>query len=160
MKCNLLIHYACSGVDKYQSFVLKIVLKFSVSVVLPRCSNNWGETKTLGKACHNKLWEMICCQGSKRKLEPIPSFQKYAPTMENTTLLLGDNYKWWWQNPNIGDPHGCLGGKYKPFGKQISFLAWRRKKPEPFRARFENTMGNPFFDFVKYRPKRSKINLE
>ena len=31
--------------------------------------------------------------------------------------LIGDNFKWWWQNPNIGDQHGCLGGKYKPFGK-------------------------------------------
>ena len=79
--------------------------------------------------------------------------------MEGPLSVIGDNYKWWWQNPNFGDPHGCLVGKYKPFGKKISFLAW--KKPlEPFRARFENTMGNPFFDFVKYRPKRSKKNLE
>ena len=61
--------------------------------------------------------------------------------------LLGDNYKWWWQNPNFGDPNGCLVGKYKPFGKKISFQAW--KKPlEPFRARFENKMGNIFFDYI------------
>ena len=35
-------------------------------------------------------------------------------------------------------------GQIKPFGKKISFLAWK-KNPEPFRARFENTMGNKFF---------------
>ena len=67
---------------------------------------------------------------------------------------VGDNYKWWWQNPNFGDPHGYLVGKHMPFGQKISFLACK-KTLEPFRARFENTMGNPFFDFVKYRPKRS-----
>ena len=43
----------------------------------------------------------------------------------------------WFQNQNLGDLHGCLVGKYKPFGKKISFLALK-KKPEPFRARFEN----------------------
>ena len=59
------------------------------------------------------------------------------------------------QNQNFGDPHGCFVGKYKPFGTKISFLAWE-KNPEPFRARFEKEMGNPFFDFVKYEPKRSK----
>ena len=36
------------------------------------------------------------------------------------------------QNQNIGDPHGCLEGKYKPFGKK-SFLAVK-EKTEPFRA--------------------------
>ena len=30
-------------------------------------------------------------------------------------VQVGDNYKWWWQNPNFKDPHGCLEGKYKPF---------------------------------------------
>ena len=35
-----------------------------------------------------------------------------------------------------------------------------KKTSKPFRARFENTMENPFFDFVKYKPKRSKKNLE
>ena len=62
----------------------------------------------------------------------------------------------WCQNQNSGDPHGCLVGKYKPFGKKISFLAWTKKNPEPFRARFENEMENPFFDFGKYEPKHSK----
>ena len=68
--------------------------------------------------------------------------------------LLGDHYEWWWQNQNFGDPHGYLGGKYNLFGKKISFLAWK-KNAELFRVRFENTMGNLFFYFVKYRPKRS-----
>ena len=62
----------------------------------------------------------------------------------------------WCQNLKFGDPHGCLVGKYKQFGKQISFLAWK-KNPEPFRARYLNAMGNPFFDFVKERPKRYQI---
>ena len=30
----------------------------------------------------------------------------------------------WCPNQNFGDPHGCLVGKYKPFGKKMSFLAW------------------------------------
>ena len=32
----------------------------------------------------------------------------------------------WFQNQNFGYPHGCLVGKYKPFGKKISFLAWKK----------------------------------
>ena len=55
---------------------------------------------------------------------------------------LGDNYKWWGKNPNFGDAHGNLGGKYK--------LAW--KETIPFHARFQNRIGNPCFDFFKYRP--------
>ena len=34
-----------------------------------------------------------------------------------------------------------------------------KKTLEPFCARFENTMGNPFYDFVKYRSKCSKKNI-
>ena len=41
-----------------------------------------------------------------------------------------------------------------PFGKNL--LPSLKKNPEPFRARFENAMANPFFDFVKYLPKSSK----
>ena len=35
----------------------------------------------------------------------------------------------------------------------------KKKNPEPFSARFENTMENPFFDFVKYRSRRSNFFL-
>ena len=45
---------------------------------------------------------------------------------EFASPLVGDNYKWWWQNPNIGDHHGCLVDKYKPFGKKFSFLALKK----------------------------------
>ena len=72
--------------------------------------------------------------------------------------VIGVNYRWWCQNQNFGDPHGCLVSQYKPFGKKISFLAWK-KTLEPFRARFENTMGNPFFNFFKYWPIRSKTKI-
>ena len=58
------------------------------------------------------------------------------------------------QNQNFGDPHGCLVSKNKPFGKQKE-LSTLKKNPEPFRTRFENAMGNPFFDFVKLRSKCS-----
>ena len=51
-------------------------------------------------------------------------------------------------------PHDCLVGNYNPFGKKKLASQLEKKKPEPFRARFENTMGNPVFDFVNYRPKR------
>jgi hypothetical protein len=40
--------------------------------------------------------------------------------------MVGENFKWWWQNPNIGHPHGSLVGKYKPVGKKISFLAGKK----------------------------------
>ena len=49
----------------------------------------------------------------------------------------------WSQNQNFEDPHGCLGGKYKPFGK-ISFLAWKK----PFRARIEKKLKIHFFTFL------------
>ena len=62
-------------------------------------------------------------------------------------LLVGDNYKYWWQNPNNGDPHGCLRGKYKPFGKK-NLLPSLKKEEEPFYARFENTIGNPFLTLL------------
>ena len=52
----------------------------------------------------------------------------------------------WCQNQNFGDPNGCLVGKYKPFGKKK--LASLLANSEPFRARFENAVRNPFFDFV------------
>ena len=78
---------------------------------------------TLGQA-HMPLW----------KLSSLPTLKS----------LIGDNYKWWWQNSNIGDPLSCLVGKHKPFGKQISFLAWK-KNPNPSAQDFQNTMGNPFF---------------
>ena len=32
----------------------------------------------------------------------------------------------WCQNRNFGDPHSCLVGKYKPFGKKNSFLVWKK----------------------------------
>ena len=31
-----------------------------------------------------------------------------------------------------GHPQGCLVGKYKPFGKQIKFLAWIKTLNCPF----------------------------
>ena len=61
----------------------------------------------------------------------------------------------WCQNQIFGDPHGCLVATYKPFGTKNNSLAWK-KSLEPFRARFENTMGHPFFDFVKYRSEHCK----
>ena len=61
----------------------------------------------------------------------------------------------WSQNQKFGAPHGCLVGKYKVFGEKISALAWN-KPPKPFRARFENTMGNPIFNFFVCWSKRSK----
>ena len=65
----------------------------------------------------------------------------------------------WCQNQTFGDPHGSLVGKYKPFGKKISFLVW--KKPlEPVCARFENTMGNPFLTKFNIGQNAPKKNLE
>ena len=47
------------------------------------------------------------------------------------SLKVGDNYKWWWQNPYFGDPNGCLGGKYKQFGKKLPSYVEEEKKPNP-----------------------------
>ena len=73
-------------------------------------------------------------------------------------LLIGDNYKWWCQKRNIGDHQGCLEGKYKPFGK-TNWLPSLKKTLEPFRARFVNTMGNPFFYFSEHRPSGLMLPL-
>ena len=48
----------------------------------------------------------------------IKQVKKYNILYRKECTLVGDNYKWWWQNSNFGDTHGCLGGKYNPFGKK------------------------------------------
>ena len=59
------------------------------------------------------------------------------------TLAYSD--KWVKSKSDFWRPLFCLVGKYKGFGEKISALAGR-KKPKPFRARFENAMGNPIFN--------------
>ena len=51
----------------------------------------------------------------------------------------------WCQNQNFWDHHVCLVGKYKPFGQKKLLPSLKKKNPEPFHARFEYAMGNPFF---------------
>ena len=48
-----------------------------------------------------------------------------------TSCLLEDNSEWWFQKRNITDPHGSLGGKYKPFGKHklASYLEKTTQNP-------------------------------
>ena len=72
----------------------------------------------------------------------------------STDPLVGDNYKWWRQNPNFGYPHGCLVGKYKPF----SFLAWK-KNPWTLTRKIWKYNGKSIFYFFKYWPKRSKKKI-
>ena len=52
-------------------------------------------------------------------------------------------YKYVMSKSKLWGPLGCLVGKYKPFGKKIAFQH-EKNTLEPFRAIFENTMGNPF----------------
>ena len=42
-------------------------------------------------------------------------------------FMSGDNFKWWWQKPHFGDPHGCLVGKYKQFYKKNSAKKMKKK---------------------------------
>ena len=58
----------------------------------------------------------------------------------------------------LRDPHSCLGGQIEATWQKNQFPSFK-KNPEPFRARFANTMRNPFFYFAKYRPKHYKKNL-
>ena len=53
----------------------------------------------------------------------------------------------WCQNKNFWDPHGFLGGKYKTFGKLISFLAWKKTR-NFFVEDLKKEMENPFQDFL------------
>ena len=57
---------------------------------------------------------------------------------KQTTLMIGP-----YQKMTLSPIQSFLAGLNKPFGKKISFLALK-KTLEPFRARFENTMWNPF----------------
>ena len=89
----------------------------------------------IGKQQNIKVWfwefsthgDIYCVCG---KLSELQFGTQMSPNPKETVLYceknsltqdlrgqLGENYMWWWQNPNIKDPHGCLGGKYKPFGK-------------------------------------------
>ena len=50
---------------------------------------------------------------------------------------------------------------YAYLGEFGFFIIFFRQKSDPTSAKshFENTMGNPFFDFFKYWPKRSKKKI-
>ena len=58
------------------------------------------------------------------------------------------------ENDFLTNPELFCGMKQAIWRK--NYLPSLKKPLEPFRARFENTMENPFFDFFKYRPKHSK----
>ena len=72
---------------------------------------------------------------------------------------LGNNYKWWCQKRNIGDPQGCLGGKYKK-----SFLALKKRKRKKYGnscAQDLKIQGKILFLFFFYKdrnvPKREEV---
>ena len=58
----------------------------------------------------------------------------------------------------LTNPELFSGMKQAIWGKNL-LPSLIKKNPEPVHARFENTMGNPFFDFGKNRPKHQKCHL-
>ena len=82
--------------------------------------------------CANPLpsssWQKCLIGGAPRSFQSVhvmcrncPIWGASSPGYHAVVVIPveGDNYKWWWQNPNFGDRHGCLVGKYNPFGKKI-----------------------------------------